>query len=143
MKTCFKCGETKDISLFYVHKYNSDGHLGKCIECTKKDVSEYRRKNITKIREYDKKRSRLPHRIALKIEESKKYKARHPLRSRQVLKVSRAVRNGTIKKPKNCEVCGQTKRLVGHHKDYTRPLDVVWVCQPCHKALHKTQVIKG
>lgn len=36
-KTCFKCGIEKDLSYFYVHKAMGDGHLNKCIECTKLD----------------------------------------------------------------------------------------------------------
>lgn len=39
MKKCFKCGIEKDLSEFYKHKQMGDGHLGKCILCTKNDVS--------------------------------------------------------------------------------------------------------
>jgi hypothetical protein len=38
LKTCFKCGETKDVDEFYRHPRMSDGRLGKCKSCTKKDV---------------------------------------------------------------------------------------------------------
>ena len=37
-KKCFKCGVTKDISMFYRHPAMRDGRLNKCIECTKNDV---------------------------------------------------------------------------------------------------------
>lgn len=36
-KKCFKCGKVKDIELFYKHSKMKDGHLNKCIECSKKD----------------------------------------------------------------------------------------------------------
>jgi hypothetical protein len=37
-KKCFKCGITKELNDFYKHKMMSDGHLGKCKSCTKKDT---------------------------------------------------------------------------------------------------------
>lgn len=38
MKKCFKCGEEKLLGQFYKHPRMGDGHLNKCIECTKNDV---------------------------------------------------------------------------------------------------------
>ena len=40
MKTCFKCNRELPLDDFYVHKMMGDGHLGKCKDCTKKDVKE-------------------------------------------------------------------------------------------------------
>lgn len=52
-----------------------------------------------------------------------------------------AVRYGKIVKPAACEECmaavTDPHRLHGHHHDYSKPLDVVWVCQPCHVNEHK------
>lgn len=39
-KCCFKCGKSKSLSLFYAHPRMSDGKLGKCKECTKKDTKD-------------------------------------------------------------------------------------------------------
>ena len=39
-KICFKCNAEKPLSDYYKHKKMGDGHLGKCKECTKKDVDE-------------------------------------------------------------------------------------------------------
>jgi len=39
-KKCFKCGVVKSIDSFYTHTQMADGHLNKCISCTKKDVKD-------------------------------------------------------------------------------------------------------
>ena len=39
-----------------------------------------------------------------------------------------------VKQP--CSVCGDPK-VEGHHKDYNKPLEVVWFCRACHMAHHK------
>ena len=49
-----------------------------------------------------------------------------------------AVDNGKISKPDRCESCGiACKKLHGHHKDYSKPLDAEWLCCPCHSKLKK------
>lgn len=40
-------------------------------------------------------------------------------------------------KPKKCQECQQVARLYGHHNDYHKPLEVEWLCQPCHEKRHK------
>ena len=36
-----------------------------------------------------------------------------------------------------CHVCGEEK-VEGHHPDYSRPLDVVWLCKKHHLELHNS-----
>lgn len=43
-------------------------------------------------------------------------------------------RGDLIKKP--CEICGEIKSFA-HHEDYTKPLEVVWLCRKHHDLLHK------
>ena len=39
-----------------------------------------------------------------------------------------------IKEP--CSVCGSTENIQCHHPDYSKPLDVVFLCQTHHYELH-------
>lgn len=48
--------------------------------------------------------------------------------------VNRAIASGRlIRKP--CESCG-TEKSQAHHHDYSKPLDVKWLCRPCHDKEH-------
>jgi hypothetical protein len=48
--------------------------------------------------------------------------------------VARAIRSGRLVK-QVCEVCGDPDTS-GHHDDYSKPLDVRWLCDRHHKAEH-------
>lgn len=54
--------------------------------------------------------------------------------------VANALQTGLLIKPDKCSDCGieDTEAfLEGHHTDYSKPLDVVWLCKPCHLKAHK------
>lgn len=134
-KTCFKCGEYKPIEQFYRHPQMADGHLNKCIECTKKDVSEHRGENLEKVRQYDKERSKLPARKALAASVTKAWRQEDRRRTAAHNAVAKAIKSGALIQ-QSCSRCGSVKSLA-HHEDYDKKLDVVWLCQPCHKQRHK------
>ena len=46
----------------------------------------------------------------------------------------RAVRQ--LERPDGCSHCDHIGKVEGHHEDYTKPLDVVWLCKSCHIQLH-------
>jgi len=55
-------------------------------------------------------------------------------------KLQWAISTGKITKPDCCENCKTVtppRRLQGHHEDYTKPLEVIWLCDSCHKARHR------
>lgn len=132
-KTCFKCGISKPISEFYAHKDMADGHLGKCICCTKIDVTTYRARNIEMIRAYDRERAHMPHRIEKNKLITKQWKASNPERRAAQTLLGNAIRAGRIRKHP-CLLCGRPAEA--HHPDYSAPLDVVWLCSAHHKQAH-------
>ncbi len=132
MKACFKCGAVLSLAFFYRHAGMADGHLNKCIGCTKRDVAENRRKNIFRVRAYDRDRSTLPHRIDLRRRTVRAWMQRYPARTAAHAAVRRAVTCGDLTKPAYCQRCGQGGRIEAHHHDYDQPLAVTWLCKPCH-----------
>lgn len=51
-------------------------------------------------------------------------------------KVTKALKSGKLVRASECVRCGSTINIEGHHMDYAKPLDVLWVCSKCHKAIH-------
>lgn len=41
-----------------------------------------------------------------------------------------------LKRPDRCSLCGKVCRVHGHHRDYSKPLEVIWLCPQCHKNEH-------
>lgn len=141
LKTCFKCGQSKARNCFYKHSEMSDGLLGKCKECAKKDALEHRLNNLEKVRRYDRERAKNPERARTASEISAAWRKEDARRSSAHNKVARAVRKGELTK-KPCCICGSEKSLA-HHESYDRPLDVTWYCQVHHKQRHKEMVLQG
>jgi hypothetical protein len=56
-------------------------------------------------------------------------------RAREMLRA--AIKAGSVVRPSTCEKCGTTCKPHGHHTDYQRPLDVEWLCIPCHYRAHR------
>jgi len=66
-----------------------------------------------------------------------RFRAKFPLKARAHDLVKNALASGMLVRPTRCEACGSEKNKPhSHHEDYSRPLDVQWICQPCHIAHH-------
>jgi len=134
-KKCFKCNAVKLLEEFYKHPNMPDGHVNKCKECNKNDVTTHRNKNLEKVREYDRARGKESKRIKATTEITRAWRAEDSRRNVAHNQVAKAVRNGTlVRQP--CVRCDETKSIA-HHEDYDHPLVVMWLCQPCHKQRHK------
>ena len=46
------------------------------------------------------------------------------------------LKRGKLVKPKRCERCERARRLQMHHHDYDKPLEVEFLCRPCHQEHH-------
>ena len=134
-KECFKCQTVKPLEEFYKHQDMGDGHLNKCKECTKNDSNKHRSKNLEKIREYDRARGKIPERIKTNTEINRAWRAEDRRRTAAHNAVARAIRNGSLFRLP-CVRCAEKKSLA-HHEDYDKPLEIIWLCQPCHKQRHK------
>lgn len=132
-KVCFKCGECKPLHDFYRHPQMADGRLGKCKECTKADVKARSRSNPA-VQKYDRKRAKLPHRRRAMQATVIRWRKKYPERYMAHTKLNNAVRDGKIKKGK-CKVCG-SRKTHGHHSDYSKPLEVTWLCAKHHQRHH-------
>lgn len=131
-KKCFKCGQVKSLSDFYKHKAMADGHVNKCKECNKLDVSNNRNEKINYYRDYDRKRGNRQ-----SAERRSEYVKKYPMKHRAHRMVSNAVRDGRIKRETKCQECGSDFAVHAHHDDYAYPLSVRWLCAACHKQWHK------
>ena len=153
-KICIGCGRELPIDQFYRHPKMADGYIGKCKECTKKDVVANRLKKLDYYREYDRQRADLPERVKARKEyykkmkdttesavkksiSRKKYKSNYPEKAKAHMEMSHGIRDHKVVKPEVCSVCGKKRKLEGHHYDYSKPLEVIWVCRKCHLQIHK------
>ena len=134
MKTCFKCKRKLPISEFYRHPRMGDGHLGKCKDCTKADSQGHYWKDPSARSEYEKVRYNFPERKEKAREYQRKKRAANPAKYHVHCLVSRALKSGKLTK-QPCEVCGKDK-VEAHHDDYSKPLNVRWLCFLHHRMLH-------
>ena len=125
MKKCFKCKIDKELVDFYPHKQMKDGYLNKCRDCARRDSAaqlEINKLNPVWV-EKEKERVRLKQ---LRLAGSKRTKIYNQVRD--------ALNQGLIKE-QPCAVCGEVK-TEGHHEDYDKPLDLVWLCKRHHSDRH-------
>lgn len=146
MKTCRDCGREKPLSDFYRHAQMADGHLNKCKVCVKNRVAlTYARKVQTvEGRQAERARGRDKYQRLYRGKEwaghgdaTVRWQERNPQKRQAHTAVNNAVRDGRLVKPDNCESCRLSRPLHGHHDDYSKPLEVRWLCSPCHMVLHR------
>ena len=130
MKVCNRCGRSLPLDMFYFRK-SIQMYLGPCKDCTLLYNRQRKKKIREKLHAYEVTR-RAYHR-----EKSRKWKSRYPERRKAHSLVQGAIRKGLLTRPDRCDRCGQTHELIeAHHHDYSKPLDVEWLCPHCHARAH-------
>lgn len=154
MRRCSSCTMIKHIDCFYAHPAGSQGALNKCKECHKRLVRINRAIKWHYYSQYERWRNQLPHRVAERLiyartpdgKEARRractrYGQKYPEKRAAHIKAGNAIRDGRlIRQP--CESCG-SKDVEAHHKDYSKPLDVTWLCKRCHMQVHWGEVMPG
>ena len=146
MKTCRECGIEKPMTEYYEHKGMTDGHLNKCKSCVRSRVLSNTKENADYYKKYNKQRAMLPHRVEARKKYAKtklgklaikkaneKYIKNNPIKRFATVAVNNAIRDGKLQKLP-CFICGN--KAEAHHPDYTRPLDVIWLCNQHHREVH-------
>jgi len=93
----------------------------------------YRQKNREKIREYGRKYNKEYRKLNGYICE-KRWETRNPLKVKAQRTTQRMLHFHKII-PLPCSVCG-CSRVHGHHEDYAKPKEVIWLCPLHHKQRH-------
>lgn len=132
MKKCVDCQIEKTEGDYYLSPTGKPACV--CKECHKARMKRRRLTNPA-VQEYDRLRYQDPKRKQAGRENAKRWRESHPEAYRAHTAVGNALRDGRLKK-EPCALCGAQERVQGHHKDYSKPLDVVWLCTQCHHRVH-------
>lgn len=133
MKACNKCGQTKPLTAFVKDRSLKSGFGAICRECRVSQQKEYNRS-------YEARETKK--RWISETGKGQRYKAEKERRQKSLREKERARskaryhRNKGNLKPSPCEGCGSEENIHMHHDDYSKPLDVRWLCGRCHAAIH-------
>lgn len=123
MLHCKQCKMVKPDDCFY------ESNQTRCKECVKEAVRANRQEKIEYYRAYDRERGCRQDATYLR-----EYRARNATKARAHRKVSYEMRAGRLTR-QTCQQCGSSPTHA-HHDDYTKPLEVRWLCAACHRQWH-------
>jgi len=156
LRVCRVCCVEKPLAAYSRLSTNPEGRQTTCKTCAA-DYQRFRRaafrERVKKIeimsllRNLDKRRASV-RRYATSdagrqnaILRTKARRKKYPERVNAMNAVARALRRGILTKGP-CEVCATTTRIEAHHPDYTKPLDVMWLCRIHHREQHLSEQYK-
>lgn len=131
MRHCKTCKRSLPEADFY---RSGKSYLSECKDCWKTRVKARRLTNPA-VREYDRKRAKLPHRVANATRITREWRAKNPDAAKAHHIVAAAIRSGALTR-EPCAICATGVHVHAHHKDYAKPLEIIWLCARCHHRLH-------
>jgi predicted RNA-binding Zn-ribbon protein involved in translation (DUF1610 family) len=133
MKTCRKCGQEKPETDFHRSRTAADGRQGWCKVCRVASKRKQRAANP----EHYRARAREHRKTEAAMKRHYEYKQRNREKVLAHKAVNRAIAAGRLVRPLACPSCGATDvQIHAHHEDYSRQLDVEWLCPRCHAVAH-------
>lgn len=140
-KQCSICKIYKRFTEFSKCNQKKDGLRQYCNDCNNIRQRSYYKKYMNDPEVYEKRRTSVALYMQRKrndpsyVAKEKECTVIYPERARARAKLRRNVSNGKIKKLP-CQICGDYQSE-GHHEDYSKPLDVIWLCRTHHLEIHR------
>jgi len=137
---CSACGEWFGADGFYADKRRTGGLKSECKKChclttiASRNLDNHRDNNKRWMRESG-------YQQRPEVRERQMWRSR--VRGKTIEVKARALANravdlGFLVRPAACPKCGRSDLTVhAHHADYSRPLDVTWMCSDCHGLEHR------
>jgi len=153
MKKCSKCGKEKLMSEFHKDKSYSCGIKARCKKCVNADAKDYADRNpeLKKARScvyYENNKKKINKRASeyrrtavgrkVKSVSNKKRLDRFPKQARANRLINLEIKNGRVARPNTCSICSKKRKTQAHHCDYSKPLEVAFMCTYCHASWHIT-----
>lgn len=145
MKKCKTCQVEKNEEEFnkWYKKNGNSGLRTYCKDCEHALNKEYREKNkdllIKKRRERGGFEAKKYCTDPIKLNSYKRiydYKKRNPEKVIARNYINGLIRIGKVMRPTSCEKCLKKVKVEAHHEDYSKPVEVMWLCKSCHTKEH-------
>lgn len=141
---CKKCGATRSLMRSGEWRckpcqaeYNYRKYHENIEEARKKSRDSYWRTREKRLA-----RAKMYHQTERGKQALKDTKSRYPEKVYAREQLAYAVSSGAITRPRVCTACNLERSIQAHHTDYSKPLEVMWLCTPCHAEQHRLEKLK-
>ena len=134
-KICYVCSEEKGLESFSLHAKMRDGRLNKCKDCASEYTRQHRIRKPEYYKQYEDNRYIDPVRKLNTKKYQEEYRASNQTKLFARSVVNSRIRDGHLERGE-C-FCGETGEA--HHEDYSKPLEVTWLCKQHHEMHHRKE----